>query len=101
LSHLFSQGVVSAETFLRDATFRTALLERLRDLGRHDAAGVIPGERPTPQNWEIVYAVVGGAIGARARALPFFSQLNFKIAAERLEDSGFRVSLRQVPTPPN
>jgi uncharacterized protein (TIGR04141 family) len=99
LSHLFSQGVVSAETFLRDTTFRTALSGELRERGREDAARLIPAERPVAQDWEIVYAVVGGAVGDGPRALPFFSQLNFKIAAERLESLQFRVSLRQVPTP--
>ena len=38
-----------------------------------------------------MYAVVGGEHGAGPRSLPFFSQLNFKIAAERLESAGFRV----------
>jgi uncharacterized protein (TIGR04141 family) len=99
LSHLFSQGVVSAETFLRDTTFRCALSERLREQGREDAAGLIPQGRPTAQDWEIVYAILGGTEGDGPRSLPFFSQLNFKIAAERLETLGFRVSLRQVPVP--
>jgi uncharacterized protein (TIGR04141 family) len=99
LSHLFSQGVVSAETFLRDATFRTALAQRLNELGRHEAAGLIPPERPAPHEWEIVYGIVGGNVGDGPRSLPFFSQLNFKIAAERLEALGFSVSLRQVPVP--
>lgn len=43
----------------------------------------------------------GRGAGEGPRSLPFFSRLNFKIAAERLESAGFRVSLRQVPTPPN
>jgi uncharacterized protein (TIGR04141 family) len=32
-----------------------------------------------------------------AEALPFFSQLNFQLTAERLENMGFGVSLRQIP----
>jgi hypothetical protein len=80
LSHLFSQGVVSAETFLRDATFRQDLAERLRDRGQVNAARLIPAARPATQDWEIVCAVVGCEHGAGPRSLPFFSQLNFKIA---------------------
>ena len=34
---------------------------------------------------------------AEPESFPFFSQLNFKIAAERLENSSFRVWLQQVP----
>ena len=96
LSHLFAQGLVSAEAFFRDATFRRALTERLREEAREDAARLIPDEQPDPRQWEVVYAVVGAAWNA-PRELPFFSQLHFKLAAERLENSSFRVSLRQVP----
>lgn len=47
--------------------------------------------------WEVVYAILGVAAGDAPTSLPFFSQLNFKIAAERLDSLGFRVSLRLVP----
>jgi uncharacterized protein (TIGR04141 family) len=99
LSHLFSQGIVSAETFLRDCTYRAGLSTRLREQGQVNAADLIPEGRPIAQEWEVVYAVLGGAAGEGPRSLPFFSQLNFTIAAERLENLGFQVSLRQVPTP--
>jgi uncharacterized protein (TIGR04141 family) len=45
----------------------------------------------------VVYAVIGVNPGDDATSLPFFSQLNFKIAAERLDTLGFQVSLRLVP----
>ena len=96
LSHLFSQGVVSAETFLRDGTFREALLAKLREKGKDDVARLIPKGQPVARDWEVIYAIIGSNRGG-VRALPFFSQLNFKIAAERLENSQFRVSLRQIP----
>jgi uncharacterized protein (TIGR04141 family) len=46
---------------------------------------------------DVVYAVIGVNPGDGATSLPFFSQLNFKIAAERLDTLGFQVSLRLVP----
>jgi uncharacterized protein (TIGR04141 family) len=58
---------------------------------------LIPAGRPNSQEWEVVYAVLGVNDGDTATSLPFFSQLNFKIAAERLDSLGFRVSLRLVP----
>ena len=96
LSHLFAQGVVSAETFFRDDTFRRALAERLREEAGEDVARLIPDAQPVPGQWEVVYAVVGAGRNG-PRELPFFSQLHFKLAAERLENSSFRVSLRQIP----
>ena len=98
LSHLFAQAVVSAETFLRDPTYRTNLCQQLRDRGREGDVPLIPADRPATTEWEVVYAILGGDAADTPTSLPFFSQLNFKIAAERLDNVGFRVSLRLVPT---
>jgi len=97
LSHLFSQGVVSSETFLRDRGFRQALAAKLREDGLHSAAAIIPVDRPSPSNWEVVFGVIGGERSEWPRSLPFFSQLNFKINAERLENLGYGVSLVHIP----
>lgn len=96
LSHLFSQGTVSAETFLRDPTFRIAIAKRLREEGHNEVSRLISEEQPNARDWEVVYAIVG-TNGGGPRELPFFSQLNFVIAAERLENSQFHVSLQQIP----
>ena len=97
LSHLFAQAVISAETFLRDQTYRTEICNKLREDNRHEDAAMIPAERPQSADWEVVYAILGTRDGDTATSLPFFSQLNFKLAAERLDSLGFRVSLRLVP----
>jgi uncharacterized protein (TIGR04141 family) len=97
LSHLFAQAIVSAETFLRDSTYRADLCTKLHERGRDADIDLIPGGRPTSTEWEVVYAILGVEAGDTAASLPFFSQLNFKIAAERLDSLGFQVSLRLVP----
>lgn len=97
LSHLFSQGVVSAETFLRDPGYRQALATKLQADGLRDAAALIPTNRPSPLDWGIVFGIIGGQRSQWPRSLPFFSQLNFKIQAEHLENLGYRVSLIHVP----
>lgn len=97
LSHLFSQGVVSAETFFRDSGYRQALATKLQEEGLNDAATLIPAKRPLPSEWEIVYGIIGGQSSEWPRSLPFFSQLNFKIQAERLENVGYKVSLLNIP----
>ena len=97
LSHLFSQGVVSAETFFRDPGYRQTLAMKLREDGLDDAASIIPIDRPLPSEWEVVFGVIGGQRQEWPRSLPFFSQLNFKINAERIENLGYRVSLLHIP----
>lgn len=97
LSHLFAQGVVSAETFFRDPGYREGLAMKLREEGMHDAAAIIPTGRPIPSDWEVVFGVIGGESQDWPRTLPFFSQLNFKINAERLENLGYKVSLLHIP----
>ncbi len=97
LSHLFSQGVVSAEAFLRDGDFRRALVEKLNEEGLTAAAALVPGDQPLPREWEIVFAVIGGSNANWPRSLPFFSQLNFNIAADRLAGPGYNVSLTHIP----
>jgi uncharacterized protein (TIGR04141 family) len=69
----------------------------LREVGLEGAAAVVTEEQPTPRDWEVVYAVIGGPSQGWPRSLPFFSQLNFKIAAERLAALGYGVSLVHVP----
>ena len=96
LSHLFSQGVVSAETFFRDPGYRQALASKLQEVGLRDAAALIPTNRPSPSDWEIVFGVIGGQRSEWPRSLPFFSQLNFKIQAERLENLGYKVTLLHI-----
>jgi uncharacterized protein (TIGR04141 family) len=98
LSHLFAQGLLSAELFVRERTFRTDLVAKLTERGQSAAAALIPESRPDPAVWEIVYAVLSDSGPDDTESLPFFSQLNFKIAAERLENLNYRVSLRQIPT---
>ena len=97
LSHLFAQGLLSAEVFIRDRTFRADLVQKLIQRGQGDAAALIPAARPDAERWEIVYAVLGDRAPEQPDDLPFFSQLNFKLTAERLENLNYSVSLRQIP----
>jgi uncharacterized protein (TIGR04141 family) len=98
LSHLFAQGLVAAEVFLRDASFRAALSVRLEELDQPLAAAQIPVERPRADQWTVMFAILSDSPAAPPADLPFFSQLNFKLAAERLEDLSYRVVISLVPS---
>lgn len=94
LSHLFAQGAVAAQAFFQDEGFR-AELNKLVPKARRLAK---PKERPTPADYEIVYAIVSRSTKPIDQALPFFSRLNLRTAARQLEGFGYRVSLAKIPT---
>lgn len=98
LSHLFSQGAIAAETFLRDEHFRKEL-KRIVTAESPGVARVLgnPTQKPEPSRFEIVFAIITNATQEEwPHALPFFSQLNLVRHARRLSMFGFRVSLCRI-----
>lgn len=91
LSHLFMQGLVSAECFLSDIKFRRALNEKL------PKSHILPDPniRPVPSSFEIVFAVGSGEMGQLR--LPFFSRVTLRNVARVLSQSfGYRVTLTKI-----
>lgn len=96
LSHLFAQGVVAAETFLHDRSFRDELRGQAEEK-RSVPVGLIPHDRPDPTAWEVAFAIIGpGSV----TEMPFFSQLNFRNSADRLQRLGFTVTISGIPLSP-
>lgn len=94
-SHLFAQGSVSAEAFMRDAAFRTLALNEVNTLGKNGHVALFPQGRPSANDYEVVFAVIAPATAA-PHLLPFFSAVNFRQHGQRLETLGMRVSLQHV-----
>ncbi len=96
LSHLFAQGLISAELFLDDQPYRDAAAEVVAQLGGQ--ANMLPTERPTPGDWEIAYVVItrGRRRDDSPYTLPFFSLANLASSAKRLQDRGLKVSVAEV-----
>jgi uncharacterized protein (TIGR04141 family) len=90
LSHLFSQGTVSAEIFLSDSGFRSNVNELLPDTHKFTD----PLIRPNPQEFEVVYAIVSKS--ANPLNLPFFSKVNLRNAFNRLNLMGFDCKLNKI-----
>jgi uncharacterized protein (TIGR04141 family) len=91
LSHLFAQGLTSGELLQIDPDFRKALNAKL-------PAGYQlsdPTKRPKQHEYRVVFAIVSDRPGSLT--LPFFSRLNLKHAARRLEGYGFRVAKAKIP----
>jgi uncharacterized protein (TIGR04141 family) len=96
LSHLFNQGVVSAERFMGDSTFRDGVREKLEKGHFPKFAKRIPKDRPIGANFEVVYAIVTKATAKWPQSLPFFSILSLSNAADRLARMSYRVTLGRI-----
>jgi hypothetical protein len=90
LSHLFAQGLVSGELFQMDATFREEINKKLPRGHKFQN----PRLRPKQGQFRVVFAIISDRRGELR--LPFFSRLNLKHAARRLEAYGFRVARAKI-----
>lgn len=92
LSHLFSQGFVSAELLQTDRAFRAKVKECIEKLGANKTFGFFDQAGLTTSEYEIVYAILANW-GARSLsdALPFFSKVNLRRTTEDLRSRGFSV----------
>jgi uncharacterized protein (TIGR04141 family) len=90
LSHLFAQGLTSGELLQIDRAFRQALNTKLPEGYRLSD----PAKRPRQGEYRVVFAIVSDRTGSLK--LPFFSRLNLKHAAKRLEGYGFRVAKAKI-----
>ncbi|WP_267095067.1 TIGR04141 family sporadically distributed protein [Xanthomonas sacchari] len=94
LSHLFAQGAVAAETFLKDEEFRKKLNSKLpTNLALSDTR-----LRPDAGKYKITYAIATNK--SIPSELPFFSKISLKNAASQLGALGYKVSLTAIPVDP-
>lgn len=100
MSHLWFQGVVSAEGLLGDRSFREQLRRLVVERGRHFASNLPARGAPVDRNRVTVYYGImrkpyrDGALG-----LPFFSKLSLRTAVERLSQLGVRVVIELIAKP--
>ena len=102
LSHLFSQGFVSAELIQMNPSFRSEVSALTESLAAGRAGFSFFGE-PTfsSQNYTIVYAIVADWRGrSPTEALPFFSKVNLRAFAQDLRSREFLVALMTIEERP-
>ena len=108
LSHLFSQGLVSAELLLNNAEFRSGASKRIKeavaertsehtpldaDVEFFDTSGLDASE------YEVVFAVIADwKKKTLVERLPFFSKVNLRRTAQDLESRRFKVTHVRVET---
>jgi uncharacterized protein (TIGR04141 family) len=100
LSHLFSQGLISAVTFKRDTEFRKTVRGLIAGQANGAAfADVVPkdGADWSPSDFTIVYGVLTNSVAGKVPALPFFSLISFRQAARHLTDElGYKVAFSWI-----
>lgn len=87
LSHLFAQGLVSADLFAHNAQFRDKARQRI-------GGDWVPKERPNAARYEVAFALISRS--SKKIHLPFFSQVNLRACAEQLRGRGYRVTLTKI-----
>jgi uncharacterized protein (TIGR04141 family) len=96
LSHLFSQGSVSAEAFAKHAKFRIDLNDKLpASIKLRD-----PSVRPDLQNYRVVFAIA--TVKTLPQELPFFSKIALKNAMITVKGFGYGgVAISRIEVDPD
>ena len=90
LSHLFNQGLVSAEYFQMDEGVRGIVSKKLPAKFQI----IDTARRPTPEEYRVVFAIISQSAGDLT--LPFFSRVSARHVIKRLELIGYRVALAKI-----
>lgn len=104
LSHLFSQGVVSAELLHMDPEFRRKIAKLLS--GKVAGSGAkrvrdfawLHANNFAPHACEVVYAIMIDSRRMKREQLPFFSKVNLRLRCDDLRRMGFKYSLALIST---
>ncbi len=92
LSHLFAQGLISAELFLNYEVFRERLNEKLPEDFKFDH----PENKPDVSQYKIVFAIISKS--QKSLDIPFFSKVNLKNIVKELEGFGYKVFIKKIAT---
>lgn len=99
LSHLFSQGFVSAQLLQEDKSFRASADEKIASLTDDPAFRFFDTSSLNTEDFEVIYVIVAPWKGRTpVTALPFFSKVNLERTVKELTNKGFQVSLGKVDT---
>lgn len=90
LSHLFYQGVVSAEFFKVDDAYRKLIQDKLPKAFRV----FDPKVRPTFEEFHVIYGIISRS--DNPLTMPFFSRVGIRHAVRRLQGFGYKVSLAKI-----
>lgn len=90
LSHLFNQGLISAELLISDNEFLAKANEKIIQQENGDKFQI-----NNPKNIEIVYGIISKSQN-ELPCIPFFSKVTFKYIKSRLQAFGLKVSIKNI-----
>ena len=96
LSHLFFQGLVSAESFL-EPRFRELINQKIDSLG-YEGQFLVDTETLDPRRFTVIFAIAkkDRVINGIKPDIPFFSKVSFKNVSSRLKNYGYNVNLKFI-----
>ena len=95
LSHLFSQGRISAIALNSDKKFRKEMRKTIRSNGDF-TDDIIPLEKVNNTDYTVTYATITKGDTPMIEKLPFFSLLNLRQSAQFLFEHGFDVRVKKI-----
>lgn len=103
ISHLWFQGVVSAQAFISDRHFRTQLRKvvKARSRGKTAFEKLLPlaSKKPNRDNYKVVYGIMRKPYADGSVGIPFFSKVSLQATARRLEELNIRVAIELIKKP--
>lgn len=94
LSHLFSQGRVSAECFMGDKEFRKQVYNLVKKKLGKDIFDY--KKKPASEEFEVIYAIISNKVGPVEENLPFFSLVNLMLAVQELDRMHMKYSVKMI-----
>lgn len=100
ISHLWSQGVVSAEAFVSDKDFRKKLRAKVRSLGGGFEVYLPKStEKVIRDDYTVVFGIMRKPYANGSLGLPFFSKVSLQAAAEKIAQFGIPVAIELIEKP--
>lgn len=94
LSHLFSQGKISAECFISDEEFRKQISKMTINEFGEEVFNYL--DKPSSKEYEVVYAIIDDKESSLVDKLPFFSKVNLMLTAQELDRMHFKCSVALI-----
>lgn len=94
LSHLFSQGRVSAECFISDQEFRKQVHDEVKKKFGNNIFSY--RKKPGVGEYEVIYAIISKDIGSLEKTIPFFSMVNLMLAVQDLDRMHLKYSVKLI-----
>ena len=106
ISHLWAQGVVSAEAFVSDHDFKVKLRRKVKSIsdkkdGDFAFEALLPtaSQKPERGNYKVVYGIMRKPYKDGSLGIPFFSKVSLQAAVRRIEEFGIPVAIELIQKP--